>query len=348
MPVYNAAPYLRGTFDSLLGQSYQHFEIFAIDDGSSDESSEICDEYAGRDPRIHVSHLENQGSWSARNHGISQSTGKYLYFMDADDWVERDWLESLCFAASRVDADLVVSGFSMEYEADGGAVTFLKKLDSIDFATQANFRARVYSYLNESVMTLPWNKLFLRDRITNEDIRFENKKMPDHFFCIEYLRNAERVVFVPGGGYHWRRALASSNTQKDNKSLELFSTRLEHYQVMVEMYRHWGMEADAAAAAALSTFLVSRTVQCTQEVASNSSISFAQRVKTIERIIENPVVRQCASVASPDSRAISLMSLPIKYQHPRIALGMGLFEGFVRSRFPKSFYRLKERAVHGV
>ena len=95
LAIYNVAPYLRQCLDSIVNQTYRNLEILCVDDGSTDESGAICDEYAARDARIRVIHQNNQGVSSARNRALSQITGQYVYFTDSDDWLELDMLETL-------------------------------------------------------------------------------------------------------------------------------------------------------------------------------------------------------------------------------------------------------------
>lgn len=93
--IYNVAPYLRQCLDSIVNQTYRNLEILCVDDGSTDESGAICDEYAARDARIRVIHQNNQGEPFARNAGLDAISGDYVYFADGDDWLELDMLETL-------------------------------------------------------------------------------------------------------------------------------------------------------------------------------------------------------------------------------------------------------------
>ena len=95
VPVYNVQEYLPECLDSLLGQSFAAIEIILVDDGSTDASAEICDRYAARDGRIRVVHQQNAGVSKARNVGIRLARGKYLGFVDGDDWVDRDYCKRL-------------------------------------------------------------------------------------------------------------------------------------------------------------------------------------------------------------------------------------------------------------
>ena len=93
VPIYNTAQFLRACLDSIISQSYEDFECILVDDGSVDESLEICKEYAHRDPRFVVIHQDNLGVSSARNKGIKIARGEYLAFIDSDDWVDPDYLK---------------------------------------------------------------------------------------------------------------------------------------------------------------------------------------------------------------------------------------------------------------
>ena len=89
VPVYNVEEYLKECIDSIINQTYKRIEIILVDDGSTDKSGKICDDYAKIDKRIKVVHKENGGLSDARNVGISVSSGKYIAFVDSDDWVEK-------------------------------------------------------------------------------------------------------------------------------------------------------------------------------------------------------------------------------------------------------------------
>ena len=107
IPVYNVENYLRECVDSVLSQTYQNFEIILVDDGSTDSSGKICDEYASNDERICVIHQKNNGPSKTRNTGLDNATGKYIYFLDSDDYVESNTLELLISTAESNNADLV-------------------------------------------------------------------------------------------------------------------------------------------------------------------------------------------------------------------------------------------------
>ena len=122
VPVYQVEKYIRQCVDSILGQTFTDFELILVDDGSTDRSGEICDEYAGMDERVKVIHQKNCGVASARNDGMSRANGCYLCFVDADDWIEETMIEK-CISYMKVhDADVLRHGNTMELWDDTKSV----------------------------------------------------------------------------------------------------------------------------------------------------------------------------------------------------------------------------------
>lgn len=115
IPVFNTASYLPQTLDSVRNQTYENLEILVIDDGSTDESGNISDDYSHKDKRIRVIHAENKGLSSARNMGMSHAEGVFVSFIDSDDWIEPQTIELMLSAAVQTNADVVVANSSAEY-----------------------------------------------------------------------------------------------------------------------------------------------------------------------------------------------------------------------------------------
>ncbi len=116
VPVYKVEAYLPRCVDSILAQTFNDFELWLVDDGSPDNCGKICDEYASRDSRIHVIHKQNGGLSSARNAALDVCNGKYVSFVDSDDWVTPDFLESLYDTLADFDADISVCGMINHYD----------------------------------------------------------------------------------------------------------------------------------------------------------------------------------------------------------------------------------------
>ena len=135
IPVYNAEQYLKRCLDSVLAQTYQDFEIICIDDGSTDNSGAICDEYAKKDSRIRILRKENGGVSSARNAGLNIAEGEYITFIDSDDYVDTDYMQTLY--ENLEGADAVASG---SREVAGDVVTRVRTPNEQTYKTNRRIK----------------------------------------------------------------------------------------------------------------------------------------------------------------------------------------------------------------
>ena len=122
VPVYKVEPYLRQCVDSILGQTFRDFELILVDDGSPDGCPAICDEYAEQDSRVKVIHKENGGLSSARNAGLDVAKGEYIAFVDSDDWIHPEMLDTMQNRIQQHHADMAICGVESVYEDDGKIV----------------------------------------------------------------------------------------------------------------------------------------------------------------------------------------------------------------------------------
>lgn len=154
VPVYNTSKFLKRCLDSLLNQTYKNIEIIIVDDGSTDDSPQICDAYASLDTRIIVVHQTNTGVVGARNRGIEHSSGDYVLFVDSDDWVSLDMCYNLVNKAETAKVDLVICDFSHIRE-DSVTSFHCEVIESPDILLH-----KIIRYQHPSVL---WNKLFKRN-----------------------------------------------------------------------------------------------------------------------------------------------------------------------------------------
>lgn len=208
VPIYNVEPYLRECIESVLAQTYQDYELILVDDGSPDGSGAICDEYSGKDQRIRVIHKVNGGLSDARNAGLDAATGKYVYFLDGDDTIEPNLLET-AVRHMRDDTDLVVFHYHHLY-ADGKKEdcrdhllgTFL--LDSV----QKRKDFLITRFLPFKLGWEAWSRMYLREKIEKYALRFaDNRKIfaEDLYFCLCYCTHAQKVVSIDDCLYNYRQ-----------------------------------------------------------------------------------------------------------------------------------------------
>lgn len=169
IPVYNVAEYLKECLDSVINQTYKNLEILLINDGSTDNSLEICKEYSNRDSRVKVFDIKNGGVSNARNIGIVNATGEYLSFIDGDDFVSENYIEKLYDQAIASGKDMTICRMNL-YE--DGKVTPTKENFAPLFAEEPDDKAKTYLCLNSSVMGSSWRILYKTEFLVKNDIKF--------------------------------------------------------------------------------------------------------------------------------------------------------------------------------
>lgn len=193
VPVYNVEPYLRQCVDSILNQTFTDFELLLVDDGSTDCSGAICDEYANRDFRVKVFYTVNRGVSAARNLGIDKASAEWVTFVDSDDFVESDYLESLDKGES---CELSFVGIS-RYNIDNKSRQVLVKFHS-EFIFREQLGKKVVE-LDLLAVGYACGKLYKKEIIDSNHIRFDERVRihEDHLFYYDYLFVFKNKVYTP-------------------------------------------------------------------------------------------------------------------------------------------------------
>lgn len=214
VPAYNAEKTLNRCLDSLLNQTIKDIEIIVVDDGSTDGSPQICDEYAER-YGITAVHKTNGGVSTARNRGMEEARGKYLMFCDSDDWVEENYVEAFYSRMEETGTDLTVGGLIVNDTAkkqvivkDGGT-TESCCISKKDF----------YELRNKDLLAFPVNKMYLKSLIKEKNIQFREglSECEDLIFNLQYIGFCERgILIIPESPYHYEFHEGSLSTRYHN------------------------------------------------------------------------------------------------------------------------------------
>ncbi|MBR3874038.1 MAG: glycosyltransferase [Clostridia bacterium] len=220
VPVYNNEAYLRHGLDSILVQTVKEIEIICVDDGSTDTSGSILEEYAQKDERIKVIRQKNQGAGVARNNGFMHAKGEYVYFFDSDDLCAKNLIEKTLNAAKKEAADIVC--FNFERFDDQGHRVIRKGYHSewlpanVEIFNYKDCPTRILSIVNPT----PWNKLIRRSFIEERGLKYEEiTSTNDITFSAVSAANARRIVVLPDVLYYYR--VGHSNTISSSKSKNL-------------------------------------------------------------------------------------------------------------------------------
>ncbi|MCI1741559.1 MAG: glycosyltransferase [Prevotella sp.] len=201
VPIYNAEKYLRRCLESLRNQTFKDYEVVLIDDGSKDQSLQICKEYENKDKHFKIIHKDNGGVSSARQCGIDHSCGQYTIQCDADDWVESTMLEELKNCADSNDSDMIICDYMTEYK--GKTIYKTQKPSSLKANDVLSdlFCGKLHGNT--------WNKLIRKKCYEKYDVKFPKgiSFCEDLYVCAMILKHPIKVSYLPKSFYHYDRTM---------------------------------------------------------------------------------------------------------------------------------------------
>lgn len=224
VPAYNVEKYIKQCVESILAQKFRDYELILVDDGSTDNTGKICDEYAEQDDRVHVIHKENEGLVSARKAGIAVAAGEYVAYVDGDDWVEEEMFHRLCECAITQKADIVIADFYCAY------------VDKNDKATQGmrqgkyskeDLNREVYprmlcvgEYFSFGFLPCVWGKVFKRSLLLPNQACVDNRiKLGEDAACLyPTLLDADSIFYLKGEYLYFYRIRESSMSHAISRS----------------------------------------------------------------------------------------------------------------------------------
>lgn len=196
IPVYNTGKYLFKCLDSIINQTYRNLEIIIVDDGSTDESSIICDGYALKDDRIRVIHKENEGVSKARNTGIAVATGDFFHFPDSDDYIENDTYEYLLDLINKHNCDMI----NYEYFVNYPNRVITHKIDENKYGLFDKKGAHSILITDQA---FAWNKFFSKEVIEGVNFREDILRGEDCLFAHYAIEKCEKIWFDVRPLYHY-------------------------------------------------------------------------------------------------------------------------------------------------
>lgn len=246
IPVYNTKNYLRRCLDSVSKQTYSNLEIICIDDGSSDGSQIIVDEFAGRDARFKVLHKQNEGESSARNAGLRMATGDYWTFVDCDDWLEKNMYEELVDKIRKYHVDLVASAWYKDDACDSIKIENVLSVPKTVFDKETLL---MYVYKRDYYrgFSYMWNKLYRRELFFDNEGKLilfpEDLELGgDVYYLARLVLNTNTAVYVDTAFYHYiQRETSGGHTQNLKKRMDW----LEAYKRVITYIEVNAIETEA-------------------------------------------------------------------------------------------------------
>jgi len=222
IPIYNVEDYIEACMQSVTGQTHKNLEILCVDDCGQDDSIDVVQSHMLKDARIKlISHATNQGLACARNTGIEYATGEYLYFLDSDDFISCDAIQSMLHSALTHKSDMVFSGVELAVEEDAKSdeLDAIKNYLSFEARSECEVVSRdTFEFFLDEFPCVAWNKLFRTEFLRSNYISFvqQNIVHEDEGFHVKILANLPRISFVDEVGYFYRIRSSSIMQQAIN------------------------------------------------------------------------------------------------------------------------------------
>ncbi|MGN6714461.1 glycosyltransferase family 2 protein [Anaerocolumna jejuensis] len=245
IPVYNTSDYIKHCLDSVCSQTYRNLEIICIDDGSTDGSGEILDEYAKKDKRIVVIHQKNSGESTARNTGLLNMSGEFVGFVDSDDWIEPEMYENLVKFMQVYDVDIVASNYYKDYDSK------CEKMENACKVPEGVMgRDEWLHYVFErdkykGVTAYIWNKLFKKEFLYRDGVllMFDKSIMIgcDVYFFSQLMCRLNKVYYTSTNYYHYYQRQSSI---LHSTSIEIREDILYTYEKILNLFKNENIGAD--------------------------------------------------------------------------------------------------------
>ena len=295
LPVYNAEKYLRYTLDSVLGGSFSDFEIVAVNDGSSDSSLAILEEYRERDARVKVIDKPNTGVSDTRNVGIAAAEGDYIAFLDADDIYSPDYLERMHSVAEACGADVTVCSY----------VTF--RGDAPTFPTSENAEAKpttIRELLDTGLMTPLWVKLVRKSIVVDNRISFETDKCysEDLFFSWKVCLASKSICMLDSRLYGYRLTSAGATCKFHDELYEKYKNAYENIRAFLREKGETAEEdnLDVSFTRGIPAFLL---------MIARKKSSLRQKKTEIKKILSDDVI---SGVLNKDLKSVAINKTDIR------------------------------------
>lgn len=230
VPVYNVEKYLDKCVKSIINQTYKNLEIILVDDGSTDKSGILCDEWEKKDSRIISLHKENGGLSSARNFGLKSAKGKYVTFVDSDDWIDKDTYEII----KNNNADIYIYGINDNYDS-GKEIKKVPKIKGIFDSFEILIHINTFKNLDVSVC----NKVFLKSLF--DDIEFPyQKKCEDCYIIYKIIDKATKIYVSDECHYHYFKRMNSITRSKNINYDYVYASKqqLEYFENKYPKYKY--------------------------------------------------------------------------------------------------------------
>lgn len=341
VPVYNCEKYIKRLIDSVLKQNYKNFELILLNDGSTDNTASILSEL--KNDRIKVINKQNTGVSDTRNIGMDLAKGDFICFLDADDYIEEDYLKEVINIIKKYpNIELINFGFYSDVENVNLEILSSDKISYIDrlYNNHNEIKNDFVNLWDNTMLYNIWNKVYQTKIIKSKNIKFPSYNWgEDVEFNRLYLNQIQSLYNSSKNFYHYIRERDGAATKK--YKLELFEIRKKEFFEFNKYFEEWGISKSEYYEFSCRRF-IERLLGCIENIYC-SNLNFRNRYKEIKLIINDQVTRKTLKYTVPKSKKVKIMLIPIKLKCTLLVMIMGKLFHLVKTKCPALFNKLKNR-----
>lgn len=346
VPVYNGAPYIEDSVRMIKAQTYGALEVLYVNDGSSDNSAEVCERAFAGDERFRLINKANGGTAQTRNVGLDAARGKYIMFLDVDDEYHPELVAELARTMETEQVDMAVCAFHFKVLASkAGEEDYLelKKWPASVYRDFSEMRKDYIALWDSDIFSMIWHKMFRVATLRREGIRFRDGHVysEDGVFNRAFLAKVQNVAFIENCLYDYVRDRPGATTVVYRENL--FDIRRSDYLDFIQHFQgldFWNEQSREYT----SRQFVERVANCIENVfhAENRRTE-REKYRKIKEMIGHPDVREAVKYARCRSLKMRIFVLPIRWNWAAGAYIMGRLIYTIRKADPQLFHKLKER-----
>ena len=313
MPVYNAEKYLNETIDTIKNQSFSNWELIIVDDGSIDNSKEICTKLMNDDKRIKYIFQENLGVSHTRNVALENAQGKYIVFVDSDDLIHEDYLKILINSIEKNNSDISVCNFIERKISNTGKVEDItREFYPKEVMEMSEMKDYIMDFGNSGLLNPLWNKIYKREIIENNNITFDEKVETgeDFIFNLQYFRKVKKISFIKDSLYYYIRRNNNSITYKYIENM--YEKGWEIHWLLEGFLKDMGFYNEENAYVLYGNHLTGVFSAFLNLYHDHCKLTSKEKRSYIKKIISKSYVKECAANRKKDKGIIGLTSLLVR------------------------------------
>lgn len=346
MPAYGVEKYLKKAVDSICAQSFGDWELIIVEDGSPDRTGELAERLAKKDPRIHAVHHErNQGLSAARNTGIFHGKGKYIWFMDPDDYVDPWLLEKLWKAFLNNPAKLAVFGHKEEYYEKDGSFSYAHEIkpEKAFCRTAEEVRSHILTLEQETLYGYAWNKAYDLDYIRAKGLSYEDVPLiEDIVFNIQYCMDIDSMNLLDISPYHYGKRMEGNLTARFVP--DYYPLHRRRIAMLYDQQKYWNR--DDQKTRSLLGSLYGRYILSALErnCDRRAQMKHKDRVKFCREVFADPLfLRLIPEAEAKDSKVLALSLFCIKRRSVLLCTAFGRGIHVIRGGLPMIYSKVKSK-----